>query len=38
LHLGDAGWSILLVGRYEDVLHHESGTWRFHRRTATWLT
>ena len=28
---GDAGWSLLLVGRYEDVLHREGTTWRFHR-------
>ena len=38
LHLGDAGWSILLVGRYQDTLHHDDGTWRFHHRAATWLT
>ena len=37
--LGKAGWSIQLVGRYHDVLHHDGdGTWRFHRRTATFVT
>jgi hypothetical protein len=32
---GKAGWAIQLVGRYEDVLHLDDGTWRFHHRTAT---
>jgi hypothetical protein len=36
--LGDAGWAIQLVGRYHDVLHRRDGTWRFHRRTATFVT
>jgi len=36
--LGDAGWSIQLVGRYHDVLHNDSGSWRFHRRTAEFVT
>ncbi len=31
---GDAGWAIQVVGRYHDTLHHDAGTWRFHRRTA----
>jgi hypothetical protein len=35
---GDAGWAIQVVGRYEDTLHHEAGTWRFHRRAATFVT
>jgi hypothetical protein len=35
---GDAGWAIQLVGRYEDTLHHDNGTWRFHRRAATFVT
>jgi hypothetical protein len=30
----DDGWSVQLVGRYRDTLHHDGGTWRFHRRTA----
>ena len=38
LHLGEGGWSILLVGRYQDTLHQDDGTWRFHDRAATWLT
>jgi hypothetical protein len=38
LFLGDEGWSIRLVGRYHDTLHHADGTWRFHHRAATWLT
>jgi hypothetical protein len=38
LLLGDTGWSIQLVGRYHDTLHHDGGTWRFHRRAATFVT
>lgn len=36
--LGDGGWTIELVGRYHDVLRRHGGTWRFHRRTATFVT
>ncbi len=35
---GENGWSIELVGRYHDVLHQADGTWRFHRRTAAFVT
>jgi hypothetical protein len=38
LLLNDSGWSIELVGRYHDVLHNDDGTWRFHRREATFVT
>ena len=38
LLLNDSGWSIQLVGRYHDRLHHEEGMWRFHRREATFVT
>ncbi|HVN51233.1 MAG TPA: nuclear transport factor 2 family protein [Acidimicrobiales bacterium] len=34
---GETGWSIQLVGRYEDRLHREVDAWRFHRREATFL-
>ena len=34
---GDAGWAIQLVGRYHDSLHHDDGTWRFHRRAAEFV-
>jgi SnoaL-like protein len=34
---GKAGWAIQLVGRYHDVLHHDGGAWRFHRRAATFV-
>jgi ketosteroid isomerase-like protein len=34
----DGGWSVQLVGRYLDTLHHDGGTWRFHRRQATFVT
>ena len=35
---GDAGWSVQVVGRYHDTLHHDGGTWRFHRRAAEFVT
>lgn len=35
---GDAGWAIQVVGRYHDQLTNDHGTWRFHRRTAEFLT
>ena len=34
---GKAGWAIQLVGRYHDTLHRDGGTWRFHRRVATFV-
>ena len=34
----DGAWSIQLVGRYEDTLHRDDATWRFHHRSATFLT
>jgi hypothetical protein len=34
---GDSGWTIQVVGRYHDTLHHDEGTWRFHRRVAEFL-
>ncbi len=38
LLLGRSGWSVQLVGRYHDTLHHPDGVWRFHRRSATFIT
>jgi hypothetical protein len=38
LLMGDSGWAIQLVGRYHDTLHDDDGTWRFHRREATFVT
>ena len=38
LLLGETGWKTRLVGRYEDLLHHDDGTWRFHRRRAAFVT
>ena len=35
---GKSGWSIPLVGRYNDTLHHDAGTWRFHHRVATFVS
>lgn len=31
---GKEGWAIQFVARYTDVLHHEGGAWRFHRRSV----
>ena len=36
--LGDDGWEIKLVGRYEDVLHRDGDSWRFHHRAATFVS
>ena len=36
--LSDSGWEIKLVGRYNDVLHRDDASWRFHRRAATFVT
>ena len=38
LLLGRSGWSVQLVGRYEDTFHYDRGEWRFHRRRATFVT
>ena len=35
---GEKGWAVQLVGRYDDTLHNENGTWRFHHRKATFVT
>ena len=35
---GEAGWSVVLVGRYTDTLHQSDGTWRFHHRALTFVT
>jgi hypothetical protein len=35
---GESGWSVQLVGRYEDTLHRDGEAWRFHRRTASFVT
>ena len=38
LLMGEPGWKVQLVGRYDDVLHHDAGTWRFHHRGAEFVT
>jgi ketosteroid isomerase-like protein len=35
---GEPGWSVQLVGRYHDVLHHDGEDWRFHSRSAEYTT
>ena len=37
LFQGDSGWKVQLVGRYEDTFHYDDGTWRIHRRVATFV-
>ena len=32
---GKEGWSIQLVAKYRDTLHHVDGAWRFHRRVVS---
>jgi hypothetical protein len=34
---GDAGWAVQVVGRYDDTLHRDGDTWRFHHRAATFV-
>jgi hypothetical protein len=34
---GDVGWTVQMVGRYEDTLHRDDATWRFHRRTVEFV-
>ena len=34
---GDPGWNVALVGRYDDTLHNDGGTWRFRHRAATFV-
>lgn len=38
LKAGEAGWGIVLVGRYADVLRLEDGAWHFVKRTLTFQT
>lgn len=33
---GDAGWTVLVAGQYDDVLHNHEGSWLFHRRTTSY--
>jgi len=35
---GESGWSVQLVGRYTDTLHHTADGWRFHHRAAEFVT
>ena len=34
---GKDGWATRLVGRYDDTLHRDGDTWRFHRRAAAFV-
>ncbi len=35
---GDDGWAVQVVGRYRDTLHCDDGAWRFHHRSAEFVT
>ena len=35
---GDDGWAVQVVGRYRDLLHNDGGIWRFHHRTAEFVS
>lgn len=35
LRKGEAGWALLMVGKYQDALRFDEGTWRFQRRTLS---
>ncbi len=38
LRRGEAAWAVQLVGRYTDVLHNKGGEWRFHHRSAEFIS
>lgn len=35
---GDAGWSVLVVGHYDDTFALTDGTWRFRKRVTEYVT
>ena len=35
---GDSGWAVRMVGRYEDVLRRDQDAWRFHSRSAEFVS
>ncbi|NRI70028.1 nuclear transport factor 2 family protein [Rhodococcus sp. MS16] len=35
LQKGDAGWGLIMVGKYQDILRSVSGAWLFQRRTLS---
>jgi hypothetical protein len=38
MFLRNDAWHVMLVGRYNDTLHREGDTWRFHRREGVFIT
>ena len=34
----DTGWTVQVVGRYRDLLHRDGNDWRFHERTAEFVS
>jgi hypothetical protein len=37
LFKSESGWAPSIVGRYDDTLHNDGGTWRFHHRAASFI-
>jgi len=37
LYKSDKGWQVVTVGRYEDTLHRDGNTWKFHRRAGAFV-
>ena len=33
----DGRWGVVVVGRYDDVLHRDGDRWRFHHRSAAFV-
>jgi hypothetical protein len=38
LLLGDDGWKIQMVGRYDDTVCNHAGDWKFHHRKASFVS
>jgi ketosteroid isomerase-like protein len=36
LQRGEAGWTVQIVGHYDDTLRHQDGEWLLHRRRTTY--
>jgi len=37
LQKGESGWAVQLVGRYHDTFQNKDNSWRFHRRTLSFV-
>jgi ketosteroid isomerase-like protein len=36
--MGESGWTIFTVGRYQDTFHRDGDAWKFHRRAGSFVT